>query len=369
MIKKGGFLLLLVSFFLFFRGPVLATTLPEVDFFWAEGCPHCHDESVFLEKLEDKSPDLAVNAYEISKNQQNVKLLVDTAKRLDVDISGFPTPFTVVGDQYVIGFLNEETTGATIEKMLFGSKSISLPILGDVDSKNVSLPVLTVVVGLLDGFNPCAMWALLFLITLLLGMKDRKKMWILGLAFIITSGLIYFVLMSAWLNVFLLLGFVSWVRIVIGLVALAAGGYNVRDYLINKDGTCKVTENEKRKNIFERLKRITERKEFVLAVGGIILLAVAVNMVELVCSAGLPAVYTQLLVLNNLPSWQYYFYILLYIIFFMLDDILVFIIAMTTLKAVGVNGKYSRFSHLFGGVIMIIIGVLMLFKPELLMFG
>ena len=102
---------------------------------------------------------------------------------------------------------------------------------------------------------------------------------------------------------------------------------------------------------------------------GIILLAVAVNLIELVCSAGLPAIYTQILSLATLDRWQYYLYLLLYILIFMLDDLIVFFIAMITLKAVGIENKYVRFSRLIGGILITIIGLLLLFKPEILMFG
>ena len=106
-----------------------------------------------------------------------------------------------------------------------------------------------------------------------------------------------------------------------------------------------------------------------LALVGIVVLAFAVNLVELICSAGLPAVYTQVLFLSNLARWQYYFYILFYIFIFMLDDLLIFFIAMTTLRLTGLTTKYSRWSHLIGGILMLIIGLLLIFKPEWLMFG
>jgi hypothetical protein len=106
-----------------------------------------------------------------------------------------------------------------------------------------------------------------------------------------------------------------------------------------------------------------------LALGGIIVLAFLVNLVELVCSAGLPAIYTQILALNNLANWQYYFYIFLYVFFFMVDDLLIFIVAMVTLKMTGLSTRYARYSHLIGGILMIIIGILLIFKPEWLMFG
>ncbi len=387
-----------ILFFLFFFAPLVFAAQDPVYiyFFWGQGCPHCGEEKVFLKKLEQKYEQLKVLDFEITSSRENIELLEKVGSEFKVDVSGIP--FTVVGPQYFIGFHTEETTGKTIEESvrcalengcpdLVGSlitsvtpnpppeenktipETVSLPLFGEMKTKSLSLPVLTFVIALLDGFNPCAMWVLLFLISLLLGMKDKRRMWVLGTTFIVASSFVYFLFMSAWLNFFLFLGFVFWVRIVIGLVALVAGGYNLRDYFVNKEAACKVTGGERRKRIFQKLEEITQKKEFLVALVGIVLLAFAVNLVELVCSAGLPAVYTQILTLTNLPAWQYYAYLLFYIFIFMLDDLLVFFVAMTTLHAVCIESKYARFSRLVGGGLMLIIGILLIFKPEILMFG
>ncbi len=364
--------------------------------FWASGCPHCTKEKVFLNTLKEKYPQLTIKDYEITTNRKNLELLQKVGVELQADVSG--VPFTVIGKEYFTGYLNDETTGKEIEAavkcavengcedlvagLLPGKntqppqeqlkgipETLKVPIFGELQIKSLSLPILTFVVAFLDGFNPCAMWTLLFLISLLLGMKDRKRMWALGIAFIASSALVYFLFLSAWLNLFLFLGFVVWVRVLIGLAALGAGGYYLRDYLINKKGGCNIMGDEKRQKIFDKLKAVTQKKKFLLALGGIILLAFAVNLVELICSAGLPAIYTKILSLSNLPTWQYYLYLLFYILIFMLDVLIVFVLAMVTLRAVGIQSKYSRFSHLIGGVLMLIIGLLLLFKPEWLMFG
>lgn len=251
---------------------------------------------------------------------------------------------------------------------LSATNSINLPLIGQINLKSLSLPILAIFLGLLDGFNPCAMWTLVFLISLLLGLKDKKRMWLLGGTFIVASAVIYFLFMSAWLNLFLFIGLIGFVRLVIGVFALGAGIYYLRDFMQNKDGACKVDLGGKKQAVFTKLKEITHRQSLFWALIGIVLLAVAVNMVELLCSAGLPAIFTQTLVLNNLPSWQYYAYLLLYVFFFMLDDLVVFVIAMKTLQGVGLDGKYARYSHLIGGLIMFMIGLAMIFKPELLTF-
>jgi len=376
-------------------------------FFWGEGCPHCAGEKVFLEKFVKENPDVVVKDFNAWASRENQNLLMEFGKELNVDIRG--VPFTVIGEHYIIGWLSEEYTGKQIEEAVecarsqscpdIGAKilneqdpkvkgkedvqevkeekkevvgipeTMDLPIIGKIETKDFSLPLLTVVLGVLDGFNPCAMWTLVFLISLLLGLKDKKRMWTLGIVFIVTSAFVYFLFMAAWLNFILFIGMVTWVRIIVGLVALGGGIYNLREYVVNKDANCKVTNKEERQKVFNKLKDITHKESFLLAIVGIILLAFAVNLVEAICSAGLPAVYTQILSLNDLSKLQYYSYILLYVFFFMLDDLIIFFIAMKTFQVTVGSKKYSRLSKLIGGILMVIIGILLIFKPELLMFG
>lgn len=385
----------LLIFGLFIPAKIEAQEKVSLHLFWSYGCPHCQKEKIFLAKLVEKYPQLEIKDYEVSSSQTNVALLKKAGDSLGVNVSG--VPFTVIGQEYFVGYLNDETTGKEIEaavnyalendyqdvvgslfsrneesdqdKVKGATDIIEVPIFGQLDTKKLSLPILTFVIALLDGFNPCAMWVLLFLISLLLGMKDKKKMWVLGSVFIVASGFVYFLFLSAWLNLFLFLGWVTWIRILVGLIALGAGGYYLWDYITNKSGACRVMGSKKKQKVFDNLKKVTQKKQLGLAVLGMIVLAFAVNLVELVCSAGLPAIYTQVLSLANLPTWQYYLYLIFYILIFMLDDLVVFFVAMTTLKITGLSTKYSRFSHLFGGILIFIIGLLLIFKPEVLMFG
>ncbi len=368
----------------------LAQDKATINFFYSDTCPHCHKEAIWLDKMVDKySSQLVINRYEVTKNFNNAKLFVEFGQRLNADVSG--VPFTVIGDKYFVGFGDEETSGAQMEmaikdliqannsavpnvdnntqKPTETNQSVKVPFIGTVELKSLSLPAITVLLGVLDGFNPCAMWTLVFLISLLLGMANRKRMWILGLTFIGASAAVYFLFMVAWLNLILFLGFVVWIRILIGLVALGGGFVNVRSYFKNKENVCKVTDAPKRRQIFDKLKAITQKEKFLLAIVGIILLAITVNLVEAICSAGLPAVFAQVLAINNLTTWQYYGYILLYLFFFMLDDMLVFFIAMMTLRLANMSNKYSRWSSLIGGVLMLIIGILLILRPQWLMFA
>lgn len=243
-------------------------------------------------------------------------------------------------------------------------KAISVPGLGSIETETLSLPLLTIVLAAVDGFNPCAMWVLVFLIGLLVGLNDRVKMWSYGAAFLLTSGVVYFLFMAAWLNLFLFLGSLAWIRAAVGMFALGAGGYYLREFVRNPNASCPITTPGEKQRVMDRLKSAVTERSFVVAIFGIMTLAVAVNMIELLCSAGIPAVYTQVLALSDLTPLAYYGYLALYIVVFMLDDAIIFVAAMLTLQATGLAASYSRWSHLIGGCVLLGIGALLIFSPE-----
>ena len=383
----------------------------DVYLFWREGCPHCERAIEFLRRLEADQPQARVHYFEVSRNAANRAALIAYANERKLE--DLAVPFTVVGDEVVVGWGGDEFTGSPLSARIRAClraacpdslgpmlrkagllapdgaapapagaapapapagratlpETISLPLAGEIRLATLSLPVLTVVLGGLDGFNPCAMWTLVFLIGLLLGMKDRARMWILGSAFIVASATVYFLFMAAWLNALLLIGMVVWVRAAVALVALGGGFYYLREYFLNPEPVCKVTAPESRRRVLERLRSLAAEERFWVALGGITALAFAVNLIEFFCSAGIPAVYTQVLALSKLPLWQYYAYLSLYILVFMLDDLVVFVLAMKTLEVAGMTTRYVRWSHLVGGLALLAIGALLLLRPEFLAFA
>ena len=369
--------------------------------FHGDGCPHCAKEREYLKEIEKEYDDVNIHLYEVWYDTDNQELMAKVKKELNSSTNY--VPLTIIGDKYTVGFNDntklmiknniekclkedcEDVVGnvlagktaneTTIKKEVKEPKkdkddSIKdLPILGKVDVKKVSLPIIAAVIGLVDGFNPCAMWVLVFLISMLLGTKDRKKMWILGLTFLFTSAFIYLLFMVAWLNVAIKMNTVIWLRITIAIIAIIAAFINLKSFYksLKKDTGCEVVDSKKRKNIIEKIKKFTLEKSLILGLLGVMTLAVSVNFIELACSAGLPLLFTQILALNNLSRLSYMIYILIYIFFFLIDDIIVFVIAMFTLKITGISNKYSKYSHLIGGIIMLLIGLLMIIKPEWLM--
>ena len=119
----------------------------------------------------------------------------------------------------------------------------------------------------------------------------------------------------------------------------------------------------------KKIYQTEDEKSFVIAILGVMFLAISVNLIELACSAGLPVIFTQVLAMNDLSTLEYWIYIFIYIFFFMIDDLIVFAIAVKTMELTGITTKYTKYSHLIGGLLMFIIGILLIVKPEWLMFN
>lgn len=396
--------LLLLSLFIILFFPLFVEAKENVIlyFFHGDGCPHCREETKFLKRMSKKYSYLKIVKYEVWYNEENSTLLDKVFDAYKISVPGVPT--TIIGDTFISGY--DDTIGEKIERAIeyysshksddYVSKikdgtfnvedfpkengflkqeelsdkemSFKLPFFGKINLKSASLTTAAVIIGLIDGFNPCAMWILLFLISVLMGMKDKKRMWVLGITFLLTSALVYLGIMLSWIEIVVKITTVIWIRNIIAIVALIGGVINLKSFIKSNDSGCEVVDDKKRKKIFQKIRKFTSEKSFILAIIGIMGLAVSVNLVELACSAGLPIVFSELLALNHTSSIMRFFYTLLYIFFFLLDDLVVFFIAMFTMKVTGISSKYNKYSHLIGGVIMVLVGILLLFKPEWLMF-
>lgn len=392
IIKKLLFIFILTFLFI----PFISADNKEdvtIYLFHSNSCPHCKSEKEFLSTLDG----VEVKQYEVGTYS---RLLNKVRNKLDIKENS--VPITIIGSDYVIGYSDEiknqienlidsysKKQHCDVVDLIIENKDISecletnkgiysasdekvISIFGkkiEFNAKNVSLPLISLLIGFIDGFNPCAMWVLIFLISMLFNMKNKKRMWILGLTFLVTSSLVYLIFMTGILSIANYIG--TYFKYIIALIALIGGIVNLNSFRksLNKDTGCQVTNKKQRKKIVERIKNILSEKHFIISIIGIMLLAISVNIVELACSAGLPTVFIEILSLNNLSNFEYGLYMILYILMFMIDDIVIFIIAMTTLKVTGISNKYTKYSHLIGGIIMIIIGILMAFKTDWLMFN
>lgn len=247
-------------------------------------------------------------------------------------------------------------------------KLITLPIVGEINIEKISLTWMTIIIGLLDGLNPCSMWVLLLLLTLAVYTKSRKKMFLIGGLFILVSGIGYFIFMITWLNLLALVDFFSVMNVIIGIFAVIIGLINLKEPFSKKGPSLSIPEKSKPK-LFEKMRKIVNEKRIPMIILGIIVLALTVNFVELLCTAGFPAIYTGILNLSNLTTIQHYLYILLYIAMYELDDLIVLGFAMWTFGSLKLTKKQGKWMKFAAGVMMFILGLLLIFKPELLVFG
>lgn len=391
LVLFGAFLLAIVT------TGLQARAEPRVDvyLFWSADCPHCQRAMAFLERLERADKRLVVHRFEVTRSADDRALLRRAIELFEVATPLLP--MIIIGERVLIGYRDDATTGQAISDLVQAClaqscpdrmralladraadvvageaapfpKTITLPVLGEIPTASLSLPILTIVLAALDGFNPCAMWVLVFLIGLLLGLRDRTRMWLLGSTFLLASAAIYFAFLAAWLNVLLVLGALTALRVAIGLVAMAGGAHYLWEYGRSPEAACKVAAPERRRRTFDRLKEAIQRRNLAWALVGVAVLAIAVNVVELLCSAGLPAIYTAVLTRTPLPAWQYYLYLVLYVAVFLIDDMAVFVTAMMTVK-IAMGTSYARYARPIGGAVLLVIGALLVLRPDLLMFG
>ncbi len=354
-----------------------------VHFFYLPTCPHCAAQEPFNDELMKQYPQVTWVQHDISKTSE-AQFMSAMMKDHGMQGDNLRVPMTFVGNTYILGFDSRTTTGVQLSAMLAdyvsknpqaanntttdeGKFTLDIPFLGKTNLRETSLPVLSVILGLVDGFNPCAMWVLVYLIALVMELNSKRRMWLIVGTFLFASGALYFLFMTAWLNLFLLVGYLRPIMIIIGLVALGSGILAVREYLQTKGRpVCKIEDEDDKSKKANRMQEIISSPLTISTLLAIVGLAFAVNAVEFMCSAGIPAVFTQILALSNLSGVEYYGYILLYDVFYMLDDIIIFCVAAFALSSTDFTERYAGFSKIVGGTILFILGFLMLFAPGLL---
>jgi len=385
--KKYIFILLLLGVVFTAFNFVLAET--EINFFYTRTCPHCAKEKKFLTEIEDKYPEIKINFLLLSE-KKNIELLKNLYNdhQTPLEERGL-IPVIFIGDGYFYGF--SEEIGQNIEDCIIGliennsqkpcqpenSEKVSLPFIGDINITKFSPLVLAMILGGLDGFNACAMVALGFLLAVLVATGIRKRVFLIGGTFILVSGLVYFLFISAWLNLFLILERIKFITYLVGAVIVLFSVFLLRDYF--KGVICKLCQTQTNKeSIFTKLERklfikmekfSTAEMSLPLILLGVAVVAAGVNLVEIVCSFGFPLAFTKILTNLNLPTLHYYFYLIIYIIFYMLDDFLIFLVAVLTLRITQISEKYLKVIKLVSGIFLLLLGLLMIFYPEILMFN
>ena len=331
-----------------------------------DGCPHCADAKVFLAELARQRPNLRVVLRPVDRDAAAREDLVRLSRDAGVWPPGVPT--FVANGRLFVGFDSAERTGPAIVALIEPPATAGPPgataLSGRLNADEMGLPLFTLAMGLLDGFNPCAMWVLLFLLSLLVRLQDRRRMALVAGTFVLASGAVYFAFMAAWLNVFLLVGMSAALRLALGGVAVAIGLVNVKDFFAFGRGVSLSIPEAAKPGIYARVRSVLNAEALPASMAAVAVLAVAVNFVELLCTAGFPAIYTAVLAQHQLEPWARYAYLALYIVGYIADDALMVTVAVITLGQRKLTERGGRWLKLVSGAAMLALGVVMIARPE-----
>jgi hypothetical protein len=372
-----------------------------VYFFWSPTCPHCARAEPWIEDLGSSTPWLDLHAHQLVADEpNNVDLAIALRDEIGAEWGG-SVPAFMACETLDVGFDEPDTTGAVLEAKWAacqqdlqelvdataagrepamgplapsgtaetattetGAETVRVPLLGEIDTAAWSLPALTVVLAGFDAFNPCAFFVLLFLLSLLVHARSRAQMAIIGGIFVLVSGFAYFAFMAAWLNLFQWLGPLRWVTIIAGLVAVTAGVVNMKDFFLPQRGVSLSIPEGRRPGMFKRMRVLTTATSFPAMVAGATTLAIAVNSYELLCTAGLPLVFTRTLTLRDLPTAGHYGYIALYCAVYVIPLLAIVALFVWRLGSRKLSETEGRVLKLLSGMMMTALGLVLLLAPE-----
>jgi thiol-disulfide isomerase/thioredoxin len=369
-------------------------------YFFSPTCPHCQAAKPFIAELESRNTWLEVKSYSVKDHRGNARFYYETAQTLGAE--ALSVPGFVFCRQIIIGYDSAGTTGRQLADALQAchdrraanpgapdpaptaggtggtaatqfsaaeenaGTTVNLPFIGPVDAKAFSLPVLTLVLAGMDAFNPCAFFVLLFLLSLLVHARSRTRMAIIGGTFVLFSGLVYFVFMAAWLNVFLIAGELRVITMIAGLVALTVAALNIKDYFWFKAGPSLSIPDAAKPGLFRRMREVVASGSMGPMIVSTVLLAIVANSYELLCTAGFPMVYTRALTLADLESWQYYAWLAAYNVIYVLPLLAIVTVFVKTMGARKLTEAEGRLLKLISGFMMLGFGLLLLVAPNML---
>lgn len=346
-----------------------------VTMFWGEGCPHCAKAKPFLEGLQQEYPTLWLDFYEVYNSPTNLALMRETAEQHGFQATGVPLIF--IGDRYWVGW--NDTIQAEVEQAIEdGVKGkttvvevdgdvIKLPLIGEVNLKNQSLLVSTLLISLVDGVNPCSVWVLTMLLALTLHTGSRKKVFAIGLIFLTVTALVYALFITGLFTILKIASFTKWIQVIVAFVSLFFAIVNIKDYFWYKEGISFTIDDSKKPGIFQRMRRVMDASEsFWGMAGATVVLAAGVSLVEFSCTAGFPVLWTNLLTAQQVAPLVFVGLLLVYMIIYQLDEMVIFFTAVFSLKASKLEEKHGRILKLIGGMLMLTLAVVMLVKPSLM---
>ena len=386
MNRIGQRLIIVTTFFVllqFFTMPAIAHQDLFLEYFYNQDCPSCVEllDNV-IDKIEETYNDsVIVQLKEISTNPE-YRDEYDEYR----DTYGIGYPFVVFksGENESIvleGKITVEYLSIRIEEYLAGesdNKTNNETIDEDtlyvdfliwqfnLNLSNLNLPVLTIILAGVDSFNPCAFFILIFLLNLLIYAKSRRRMLLVGGIFIFFSALLYFIFMALLLTGFQYIPEVGISSIIVGIICLIFGGINIKDFFFFKKGVTLSMSKRKQLQVFKQMRELVKKPQIVSVLIGTVILAVTVNLYELICSIIVPIVYTAQLAEANLPGIQTYVYLFIYNIIYVIPMAIIVLIFVVTLGRRKLTEWQGQILKLFSGILIVSFGIIFLVDFKIL---
>jgi len=347
-----------------------------LEVFTSPGCPACEAARPFLDELRRDYPQLTIREFDLYDRAQLQRLLA-LARARGKELVAAPS-FHLDGHLWLgdsaaaraaIRAELDARFGAPAAPTGAGPPAVTIPGLGSRSPEELSLPLLTVVLGLLDSINPCAFFVLLFILSLLIHARSRRTMLLVGGLFVLCSGVVYFLFMAAWLNLFLLFGQLPLLTVGAGVLALVVAGFNIKDFFWFKRGPTLSLPDDATSRLSRRVRQLLATSRLPTLAAGTVALALVANSYELLCTAGFPMVYTRALTLHQLPAWSHYGYLVLYNLIYVLPLLAIVAAFVFTLGSHKLSEWQGRLLKLFSGCIMLEMGLILLIQPAWLTRG
>lgn len=390
--------ILVTSLFSWNKVEAQSTHEVSIYLFWGDGCPHCAKAKPFLEELAESDPNIKYYNYEIYYNDANQELFKQVAQGFGFEPRSVPTIF--IGERYWEGYsdtIRDDISTAVREALANGSRDkveeilnggvepeaivtemptteepleeneIKIPLFGKVDLSQKSLFLSTLLIAFVDGVNPCSIWVLTMLLAITLHTGSRKKVLLIGLIFLTVTAAVYALFIAGLFTVLKVVSFIGWIQVVVALVALFFALVNIKDYFWYKEGLSFTINDKQKPGLYQRMRKLMDAGDsFWGLVGGTIVMAAGVSLVEFSCTAGFPVLWTNLITAQKVTAATFVLLLLAYMLVYQLDELVIFFTAVFTLKSNKMEEKHGRILKLIGGVLMLTLAVVMLIKPSLM---
>lgn len=353
-------------------------------------CPHCQAQRGFTDALAAEHARVEVRYFEIMQTREHHDLLRLMAESRDVKPASVPMVF--LGDKVWVGdspqirdeirqqikvclsagcpdarVLAEQRAEAAVSKVPLGKAEIDLPLIGKIDLSYQPLLFSTALIAFVDGFNPCSLWLLTLLIALVIHSGSRQRIAVVGLSFLFVTALVYGLFITGVFSVLAYASFLPWMYWTVAIFALVFGLVNIKDYFWFKRGISFTIDDKHKPGIFKKFRALmTDGKSMFALAGATGVMAAGIALIELPCTAGFPVIWSGLVSAHDVSAPGFAMLLGIYLVIYLLDELVVFGIAVIKLRIDRFEERHARVLKLAGGVIMVFLAAVLVTEPEIM---